>query len=300
MWGDEEQPVPRELLLKEAARAEGLLTMLSDSINEEIYQAAPNLKIVANLAVGYDNIDINGATKRGITVCNTPDILTDTTADLTFSLLLLTGRRLVEAAECVKTGQWKSWSPFFMAGTDVHHKTIGIVGMGSIGVAVARRALGFQMNVLYHNRNRKPEIEEELGVAYASFERLVEESDYVVCLTPLTNETRGMFTKKVFQKMKNSAFFINASRGPVVVESDLIEALREGEIAGCGLDVFDKEPISPDHPLLQFKNVVALPHIGSASAETRRAMAIHCCENIEAVLKGDKPMSIINKTLYEK
>lgn len=299
MWDSEENPVPRDILLNEAKKADALLTMLSDKIDKELFNIATNLKVVANLAVGFDNIDVEEATKRRIVVCNTPDILTDTTADLAFSLLLMTGRRLVEAVDVVREGKWKSWSPYFLAGTDVHHKTLGIVGMGNIGEAVAKRALGFDMRVLYHNRSRKLETEEKLGVNYATFDELVEQSDYVLVLTPLTPETKGMFTKEVFKKMKKSAFFINVARGPVAVEADLIEALKEGEIAGAGLDVFDKEPISPNHPLLQLKNVVALPHIGSASVETRTAMMDLCCDNIEAVLKNEVPKTPVNRDLFQ-
>lgn len=224
-----------------------------------------------------------------------PGYFTDTTADLAFSLMLMTARRLPEAVECVKTGQWKSWSPLFMAGGDVHHKTLGIVGMGKIGEAVAKRALGFEMKVLYHNRNRKLEAEKNLGVEYRSFDDLVQESDFVLCLTPLTEETKGMFTLDVFKKMKKTAYFINVGRGAVVVEEDLIEALKTGEIAGAGLDVFAKEPIDADHPLLQFDNVVALPHIGSASVETRMKMMERCYENIKAILEGKDPVNILNE-----
>ncbi len=295
VWDHEEEPVPREVLLQEAEKADALLTMLSDRIDEEVLGVAKNLKVVANLAVGFDNIDVQAATKRGIAVCNTPDILTDTTADLAFSLMLMTARRLPEAVECVKTGQWKSWSPLFMAGGDVHHKTLGIVGMGKIGEAVAKRALGFEMKVLYHNRNRKLEAEKNLGVEYRSFDDLVQESDFVLCLTPLTEETKGMFTLDVFKKMKKTAYFINVGRGAVVVEEDLIEALKTGEIAGAGLDVFAKEPIDADHPLLQFDNVVALPHIGSASVETRMKMMERCYENIKAILEGKDPVNILNE-----
>lgn len=299
MWDSEEKPCPRNILLQEARNADALFTMLSDQIDEELLSASPNLKAVANLAVGYDNIDVNYATNVGIAVCNTPDILTDTTADLTFSLMLLTARRLVEAAECVKEGHWTSWSPLFYAGTDIHHKTVGIVGMGKIGEAFAKRAKGFDMNVLYFNRNRKREAEEQLGVVYKSFDELIQESDFVVCLTPLTPETKGMFTKEIFKKMKKSAFFINAGRGAVVNEEDLIGALQSGEIAGAGLDVFEKEPIDSNSPLLQLPNVVALPHIGSASVETRQAMMIRCCENIEAVLEGKVPKSIMNREVLK-
>ena len=171
--------------------------------------------------------------------------------------------------------------------------------MGTIGEAVARRALGFQMNVIYHNRRRRAQTEQELGVEYRSFDDLIKESDFVVCLTPLTEETKGMFSKEVFRKMKKTAFFINAARGGVVVEKDLIEALEKGEIAGAGLDVFENEPINEKHPLLKFDNVAALPHIGSATVETRKAMMMRCCKNIEAVLKNKPPISIVNKELYK-
>lgn len=301
VWDREEEPVPREMLLEEARKANALLTMLSDRIDQEVFGVAENLQVVANLAVGFDNIDVQEATKKGVAVCNTPDILTDTTADLTFSLMLMVARRLPEAVECVKTGEWKSWSPLFMAGSDVHHKTLGIVGMGKIGEAVAKRARGFDMKVLYHNRNRKPEVEKTLGVEYREFMDLVREADFVLTLTPLTEETKGMFTYEVFREMKKTAYFINAGRGAVVVEEDLIKALENGEIAGAGLDVFVEEPIAADHPLLKFTNVVALPHIGSASVETRLAMMERCYENIKAVLDGHEPVNILNpEVLTEK
>lgn len=294
MWDSEMIPVPRETLLEEAKKADALLTMLSDRIDEELLRNSPQLKVVANLAVGYDNIDVEFATKNGIAVCNTPDILTDTTADLTFSLLLMVARKLVQAVDYVKAGNWKGWGPLLLAGSDVHHKTIGIVGMGKIGEAVAQRAKGFDMKILYYNRNRKPEAEKRLGATYCSFEKLIEESDFVVSLLPLTEETKGMFTKDVFKRMKKTAFFINAGRGAVVDEKALIEALEEGEIAGCGLDVFEKEPIDSSHPLLQMEQVVALPHIGSSSVETRRKMMVRCCDNIERILQGKEPVNILN------
>ncbi|TYS67013.1 D-glycerate dehydrogenase [Sutcliffiella horikoshii] len=288
MWDSESEPVPRELLMKEAKKATALLTMLSDKVDEELLEQAPNLKVVANLAVGYDNIDIEAAIKRGVTVCNTPDVLTETTADLTFALMLATARRITEAQEFVKEGHWQSWSPFLLAGADVHHKTIGIVGMGKIGQAVARRASGFGMEILYHNRNRHVEAEQELGAAYRSFEQLLEESDFVVCLTPLTDDTRHLFNQGTFRRMKNSAFFINVGRGQVVDEEALIAALKQNEIAGAGLDVFYEEPIGSDHPLLRFPQVVAIPHIGSASVETRTTMIKLCRDNIVAVLQGNQ------------
>lgn len=294
MWQEEEKAVPREILLEKAEKAQGLFTMLSDKIDQELLEKAPHLKVVANLAVGFDNIDVDAATQKGIAVCNTPDVLTDTTADLTFALLMATGRRIVEAAEFVKEGSWDSWSPLLLAGTDIHHKTLGIVGMGRIGEAVAKRASGFEMKVLYHNRSRKEEAEQKLGLDYRSFDQLLKESDYVVCLTPLTPETRDLFNEKAFQSMKETAFFINVSRGGTVDEEALDKALTEGWIAGAGLDVFREEPIPSDHPLLKHKNVVALPHIGSSSKETRLDMARLTSRNIIKVLQGEKPIAIVN------
>lgn len=294
MWDSEDVPVPRNILTEEAKTADALLTMLSDSIDETVLTAGDRLKVVANLAVGFDNIDLETATKRGIAVCNTPKVLTDTTADLAFGLLMATARRIVEAAELVKEDKWKSWSPLLLAGSDIHHKTIGIVGMGKIGTAVAKRATGFDMNILYHNRTRKTEAEKELGAVYCSFAELVEKADFIVCLTPLTDETRNMFTRDTFKKMKKSAIFINAGRGPVVDEDALYEALAAKDIAGAGLDVFVKEPISADHPLLKLPNVVALPHIGSSSVETRVTMMKLCIENIESVLNGKEPTTLVN------
>lgn len=294
MWDKEDVVVPHAVLQEEASKANALLTMLSDSIDKEILVTSKNLKVVANLAVGFDNIDVNTATEQGVVVCNTPDVLTDTTADLTFALLMATARRIVEAAEFVKEGKWKSWSPLLLAGYDLHHKTIGIVGMGSIGSAVAKRATGFDMNILYHNRSRKREVEAEVGAKYSSFDELIETSDFVVCLTPLTEETRNLFTRDVFRRMKDTAVFVNASRGPVINEQDLYEALKDGDIAAAGLDVFDKEPIDKEHPLLQLANVVALPHIGSASIDTRLQMMKLCVDNIDAVLSGKEPQTRVN------
>lgn len=293
VWEYEEQPVPRDILLKEAAKADALLTMLSDQIDQELLDAAKNLKVIANLAVGYDNIDVAAATERGIIVCNTPDVLTDTTADLAFALLMATARRIVEAAEVVKKGKWTGWSPLLLAGHDIHHKTIGIVGMGKIGKTVAKRATGFDMDILYHNRSRNTEAEEKLGACYTSFDELIKTADFIVCLTPLTNETQGMFNKEAFQKMKQSAIFINVARGAVADEEALYEALVKGEIAGAGLDVFKQEPIGADHPLLTLPNVVALPHIGSASVETRQGMMMLCIDNISRVLCDEQPKTTV-------
>lgn len=293
MWNSESEAVPREVLMKEVEKADALLTMLSDSVDEELLSHAPKLKVIANLAVGYDNIDLEAASRNGVVVCNTPDVLTETTADLTFGLMLAAARRLTEAHHFVKGGEWQSWSPYLLAGTDVHHKTIGIVGMGSIGTAVARRAKGFGMELMYHNRSRHAGAEDELGAIYCTFDQLLEASDFVVCLTPLTDETKHLFDADAFKRMKPSAIFVNVGRGQVVDEEALIQALENKEIAGAGLDVFYKEPIGADHPLLQFPQVVALPHIGSASVETRTTMMELCRDNIIAVLEGRKAKSEI-------
>ncbi|MDR0139913.1 D-glycerate dehydrogenase [Metabacillus idriensis] len=294
MWEKEDVPCPRGLLLEKAKEADALLTMLSDQVDEELLNKAENVKVIANLAVGYDNINLQYAKEKKVIITNTPDVLTDTTADLTFALILTAARRVVEAADYVKAGKWTSWSPLLLAGADVHHKTIGIVGMGKIGQAVAKRAKGFDMNILYHNRSRDYDAENNLDAAYTSFDELLAQSDFVVCMTPLTNETKHMFNAESFRKMKSSALFINSSRGGTVVEKDLIKALESGEIAGAGLDVFEKEPISADHPLLKLPNTVALPHIGSATAETRYAMIDCCVQNILLVLTGKAPITPLN------
>ncbi|WP_227397151.1 2-hydroxyacid dehydrogenase [Jeotgalibacillus aurantiacus] len=291
VWNKEDTAVPKDELLHQVKDSHALLTMLSDKIDQEIFDAAPHLEVVANLAVGYDNIDLDAAKKAGVIVTNTPDVLTDTTADLTFSLIMAVGRRITEAAEYVKQGKWTSWSPYLLAGTDIHHKTIGIIGMGSIGQAVAQRAKGFNMDVLYHTRSRKSEAEQRFNAKHVSLEELLKESDYVVMLAPFTEETKQMMGKKEFALMKKSAFFVNAGRGTTVDEQALIEALQTGEIAGAALDVFEKEPISADHPLLSMKNVVAIPHIGSASRETRLTMMKLASDNIAAVLQGKKALT---------
>ncbi|MBM7580551.1 2-hydroxyacid dehydrogenase [Jeotgalibacillus terrae] len=293
-WDSEDEAVPRDVLIKQAGECHALLTMLSDQVDEELFSSAPHLKIVANMAVGYDNIDIEAADKAGVIVTNTPDVLTDTTADLAFALMLATARRISEAADYIKNGDWTSWSPYLLAGRDVHHKTLGIIGMGKIGQAVAKRAAGFDMNILYHTRSRKLEAEEAYGAQYKSLSDLLEKADFVLVLAPLTEETRGMIGAEQFRLMKNSAIYLNVGRGPVTDEAALIEALQSGEIAGAGLDVFEQEPVSADHPLLSMKNVVAVPHIGSASTETRFAMMKLAADNIKAVLTDEKPLTRVS------
>lgn len=291
MWEKSDEPVPRNVLLEEVKHVDGLLCLLTENIDQECLENASRLKIVANMAVGYDNIDADFAKQRGITVTNTPDVLTETTADLAFALLMATARRIVEATNYIKEDKWGPWSPFLLAGSDIHHKTMGIVGMGRIGQAVAKRAKGFGMKILYHNRSRNMEAENELGAEYADFDTLLKSADFVVSVVPLTNETRHMFNQEAFHKMKQTATFINVSRGKVVDEQALFEALQSGEITSAGLDVFENEPIRADHPLVKLENVVCLPHIGSASVETRMDMIRLCLENLKQVLNGEAPVT---------
>src|SRR5699024_3320621 len=291
MWESESKPVPRDLLLEKAQEVDALCTMLSDKVDEELLAKQTQLKVVANLAVGYDNIDVLKANQSGVTVTNTPGVLSDTTADLTFSLLMATARRIVEADSYLRAGKWQDWSPFLLAGSDFHHKTIGIVGMGRIGKQVVKGASGFDMNSVYHNRSRNKEAEGELGAQYLPFDQLIQQADFIVSLLPLTDETHELFDSKAFEQMKETAIFINVSRGAVVDEKALYEALKQGQIKGAGLDVFTKEPIDMDHPFLSLDNVVLLPHIGSASTETRSNMINLCLENIDAVLSGKEALT---------
>ncbi|MCR8987063.1 D-glycerate dehydrogenase [Brevibacillus laterosporus] len=290
VW-DQEYPVPRDILLEKAKRSDGLYVMLSDRIDREIIDAAPHLKVISTLAVGYDNIDLEACKEKGIVVTNTPDVLTDATADLTFGLLMAAGRRFIEANRVLMNGEWKTWSPYFMAGQRIHGATIGIIGMGRIGEAVAKRAAGFDMRILYHNRSRRIETEQTYGATYCSLPDLLCESDYVVLLTPLTEATKGLMGAEEFAMMKSTAVFINASRGATVDEEALYQALKQGTIWAAGLDVFQQEPIPTNHPLLSLPNVVALPHIGSATYETRDRMAMLVSENIVAVLSKDEAIT---------
>lgn len=293
MWESDTKPVPKDVLYEEAAQADGLLCLLTEKIDRAFIKHASHLKIIANMAVGYDNVDVEAANEYGITITNTPNVLTETTADLTFALLMATARRIVEASHTIYEDKWGEWSPFMLAGTDIHHKKMGIVGMGRIGEAVAKRAKGFNMDVCYHNRSRKAEIEHELGLNYVGLDELLSTADFIVSLVPFTEETAHLFDQTAFKKMKPSAIFINASRGGVVDEAALYEALKHRHIQAAGLDVFKGEPISSDHPLTTLPNAVLLPHIGSATVETREGMLTLCLENISAVLKGENPKTPI-------
>ncbi|PTE69144.1 D-glycerate dehydrogenase [Staphylococcus devriesei] len=289
MWDDEFEPMPRAQFLTELEDADACFITLSEKIDKESIEHAKNVKIIANMAVGYDNIDVALANQNGIVITNTPNVLTETTAELGFTLMLTVARRIIEAQQYVQNGQWKSWGPYLLSGKDVHGSTVGIYGMGEIGRSFARRLQGFNTTILYHNRSRHEDAERQLNAQYVSFEELLERSDFVICTAPLTPETVNKFDEKAFSKMKNDAIFINIGRGAIVDEEALVNALNNNEIGGCGLDVLREEPIRLDHPLLKMQNVVILPHIGSASVVTRNRMIQLCVDNIEAVLQGKAP-----------
>ncbi|MGE0684269.1 MAG: 2-hydroxyacid dehydrogenase [Candidatus Binatia bacterium] len=289
-----DEVIPRPALLQSVAKADALLCMVTERIDDELLDHAPRLKIIANMAVGYDNVDVPGVTRRGIVLTNTPGVLTETTADLAFALMLAIARRLGEGEQMVRDGRWGTWSPFAFLGRDVHHATLGIIGLGRIGAAVAQRATGFDMRILYTNRGRNLEAEEKLGCIRVDFSTLLGESDFVVVLTPLTAETRGLLSTPQFQQMKHTAYLINAARGPVVDQQALYLALRDGLIAGAALDVTDPEPIPQDDPLLTLDNCLIVPHVGSASIATRTRMATLAAENIAAFLAGRRPPTPVN------
>jgi len=296
VWEDDHE-IPREVLLGKVREVDALVTMLSERIDREIFEAAPRLRIVANYAVGYDNIDIEEATKRGIYVTNTPDVLTNATADFAWTLLLAAARRLVEADNFVRSGGWKrkgvAWHPLLFLGRDVYGKTIGIVGFGRIGQAVAKRARGFGMRILYNSRTRKPEAEKELGAEFRPLEELLRESDFVVLAVPLTKETYHMINEERLKLMKLTAILVNIARGKVVDTEALVKALKEGWIAGAGLDVYEEEPYY-NEKLFSLDNVVLAPHIGSATFGAREGMAELVARNLIAFKKGEIPPTLVN------
>lgn len=293
-WTEADIPVPHEVLEREIQEVEGLFCLLTESIDDSLLAKGKHLKIVSNMAVGYNNVDVEAATRRGIMVTNTPGVLTETTADLTFALLMMTARRMDESTQFLRKGEWKTWSPMLLAGQDIYGSTIGIVGMGRIGEALANRAKGFEMKLLYHNRSRKHEVEENLGVEYRSLEELLKESDFVCIMTPYTPETRNLIGEKELELMKPTAILINTARGGIVNENALYNALANGTIFAAGLDVYDIEPLPIDHPLLTLPNLVALPHIGSATIKTRRQMALLAAHNLVQALTGEIPINLVN------
>lgn len=288
-------PPPKRVIIEKAKNVDALVPLLSDKIDAEVFDAAPKLKIVAQLAVGFDNINVQEATKRGIYVTNTPEVLTDTTADFAWALLMAVARRVVEADRYVRTGRWEvSWHPSMLAGRDVYDSTIGVVGAGRIGYAVAKRAKGFNMKILYYDVIPRPEMEKDLGAKRVDLDTLFREADFVSVHVPLMKETHHLVNAEKLKLMKKTAYLINNSRGPVVDEKALYAALKEGRIAGVGLDVFEQEPTPVDNPLLKLDNVVVAPHISSASIETRAKMSEMVADNLVAFFEGRKPPNLIN------
>jgi glyoxylate reductase len=296
----EYSPPPKQTIIKKVKDVDALVSLLSDKIDSEVFDAAPKLKIIAQIAVGFDNIDVKEATKRGIYVTNTPEVLTDTTADFAWALLMAVARRVVEADKYVRTGQWKvSWHPIMMQGRDIYNATIGIVGAGRIGYAVAKRATGFGMKILYYDVIPRPEIEKEFGAKRVDVDTIFRESDFVSIHVPLMKETYHLVNEEKLKLMKKTAYLINNSRGPVVDEKALYQALKEGRIAGAGLDVFEQEPTPVDNPLLKLDNVVVAPHISSASYETRSKMAEMVAENLVAFFEGRTPPNLVNSEVLK-
>ncbi|HZW57595.1 MAG TPA: D-glycerate dehydrogenase [Nitrososphaerales archaeon] len=294
-----ELPPPREELLARVSDMDGIVTLLTERIDSEVMSKAPKLKVISNCAVGYDNIDVKEATKRGILVGNTPGVLTETTADFAFALLMTAARRVVEADSYVREGKWKSWGPTTLLGQDVCGATLGIIGLGRIGAAVARRARGFDMKVVYHSRHRRRDLERELGIKYAPLNKLLSSSDFISIHTPLSADTYHLIGKTQLDKMKRTSVLVNTSRGTVVDNVALAEALRRGTIFAAALDVTDPEPLPPDHPLCMLDNVVLAPHIGSASVVTRTKMGLIAAENLIAGLKRRKMPSLVNTELLK-
>lgn len=284
-----EQAITGQQLSEKLADVEGLL-VAGNAISKRLLDSAPKLKVVSNISVGYNHNDLDAMKARRIIGTHTPYVLDDTVADLTLALMLAAARRVTELHNLVRAGGWQRGLGEQLFGVDVHHAKLGIIGMGRIGEAIAKRArFGFDMEVSYNNRSRKPEVEERLGVSYQSLDELLKQSDFIVLMTPLTPETKHLIDKEQFELMKNSAIFINVSRGDTVNEAALIEALRSKRIYGAGLDVYEKEPVSSDNPLLELDNVVTLPHIGSATHKTRHNMAMQAAQDLVVALYGREP-----------
>lgn len=286
---------PNHILSYEASLSEGLLTTVEDTVDAALIEASPGLKVISQIAVGYDNVDVAAATARGIPVGNTPGVLSKTTADLAFALLMAVARRVVEGDRFVRDGKWMGWHPSLLAGMDIHDATLGIVGLGKIGLEMARRGRGFDMNVLYHSRTRSSDLEAVNGLTYVpDLHTLLGQADFVSLHVPLTSETRHLIGEVELGAMKPTAFLINTTRGPVVDQGALYEALKSGVIAGAALDVTDPEPMNAADPLLTLENVVVAPHIGSSSVATRSRMAMMAAENLLAGLRGDLPAYCVN------
>jgi glyoxylate reductase len=297
-WAETERP-PRDEVLRRVKDREGLICLLTEKINDELLRAAPKLRIVANVAVGFDNIDVDACTKRGVVATNTPGVLDETTADFAWTLLLAVARRLSEGEALARSGNWKGWNLDQLCGADIWGKTLGIVGFGRIGRAVARRALGFQMKVIYTDAVRAPEdVEKSVNAEFRDMNSLLAESDFVSLHVPLLPDTRALFDAPKFFRMRPTAFLINTSRGPIVDEAALVAALENKKIAGAALDVYENEPFI--HPGLKRPNVVLAPHLASASAETRSKMATMAANNVVALFRGQRPPNMLNPDIFKK
>jgi len=293
-------PPPREVIIEKVRNVDAVVSLLSDKIDAEVFDVAPKLKIVAQIAVGFDNIDMREATKRGIYVTNTPEVLTETTADFAWALLMAVARRVVEADRYVRTGKWKvSWHPSMLLGRDVHDATIGVVGAGRIGSSVAKRAKGFNMKILYYDVVSRPELEKELGAKRVNLDTLFKKSDFISIHVPLTKQTYHMINKEKLGLMKKTAYLINNSRGAVIDEKALYRALKEEWIAGAGLDVLEREPTPIDNLLLKLDNIVVAPHISSSSHETRSRMAEMVAENLIAFFEERIPPNLVNREVLK-
>lgn len=286
IW-QEELPPPREEILRQTRDCDGLVSLLTDGIDGELLDACPSLRVVSNMAVGFDNIDVPAATARGVLVGNTPGVLTETTADFAFTLLMAAARRVVEGVDYVRAGKWRTWGPMLLMGADIHHATLGLVGLGRIGLEMAKRARGFDMRTVYYDVYRREDMEREMGLIYAPLDEVLAQADFVSVHTPLTPETRHLMNRERFAQMKPSAILINTSRGPVVETDALVEALRSGQIAYAALDVTDPEPLPADHPLVTAPNCIVVPHIASSSSATRGMMAEIAARNLIAGLHGE-------------
>jgi glyoxylate reductase len=297
-WTNEERP-PREEVLRRVKDKEGLVCLLTEKVNDELLRVAPKLRIASNVAVGYDNIDVDTCTKRGVVATNTPGVLDETTADFAWTLMMAVARRLAEGEQLARSGNWKGWNLDQLCGADIWGKTLGLVGFGRIGRAVARRALGFHMKVIYTDAVKAPnEVAKSLNVEYRDMNALLAESDFISLHVPLMPETRGLFDSPKFYRMKPTAFLINTSRGPVVEEAALVAALDAKKIAGAALDVYENEPFI--HPGLKRPNVVLAPHLASASLETRTKMAAMAANNVVALFKGQMPPNMLNPAVLRK
>jgi glyoxylate reductase len=297
IW-DGELPPPRDVLLSKVEGIEGLLCLLTERVDAELLDSAPNLKVVANMAVGFDNIVVAECTKRGIPVGNTPGVLTDTTADMAWALLMAGARRVVEAVDYVRAGRWKTWGPMLLMGQDVYGATLGVVGLGRIGAAVAKRATGFDMRILYNDVRRREDLEAEWGLEYVDLDTLLRESDFVSLHTVLNPETYHLIGEREFALMKETAVLVNAARGPIVDPQALYDALTTGQIACAALDVTEPEPINVDSPLLELDNIIVVPHIASASVATRGKMAEMAARNVIAGVKGERLPTCVNPMVY--